>query len=345
MADYRSILSEYYQLTSDMADPSNAGKLEELGQKLADIKPFAEIAKKIISTQQEIQENLEIINDKQSDNDIKTLAQSEIQKLNKNLSELETEFKLLQKQQNNPEDKLPAILEFRPAAGGDEAKIWVEDLKRMYTRFAESIGLKTSIIETNTIIISGKPKIKKLPQGAYGIFKYESGVHRVQRIPTTESQGRIHTSTASVAVLPQIKNKNIQIKDEDLEWQFFRSGGHGGQNVNKVNTAVRLTHKPTGIVIVSTQERYQTRNREIALQLLKSKLWEIKQEEEQKKIESERKTAVGRGMRAEKIRTYNYPQNRDTDHRINKSWYNLEEILNGELTNLITSLIENLPLT
>ena len=343
MPDYQEIVSRYQTLTQQLLDPQNSSKFETLGQELAEIKSLAEVAQTILSLQKSIKETQDIINDPHQSSDLKQLAQEELSQLNQNLQQKELEFAQLSKQQANPQDKRPAILEFRAAAGGDEAKIWAEDLKRMYIRFAESLGLKITHLDDNALKISGKAKPANLAQiGPYGIFKHEAGVHRVQRIPVTESQGRIHTSTATVAVLPQVKDQDITVKPEDLEWQFFRAGGHGGQNVNKVNTAVRLTHKPTDIVIVSTQERYQARNREIALQLLKAKLWEIKEQERLAKLESNRKAAVGRGMRAEKIRTYNYPQNRVTDHRLNKSWYNLEEIINGDLTDIILTLNQTL---
>jgi len=226
-----------------------------------------------------------------------------------------------------------ATMEIRAGAGGDEAKIFAEDLMRMYTRFLSTKKFKVEPIHSGVIRIKGK--------GAYGLLKYESGVHRVQRVPSTESQGRIHTSTASVAVLPEVPKTAIEIKDEDLDWQFYRSGGAGGQNVNKVNTAVRLTHKPSGIVVACTQERTQQRNRDIALDLVRAQLWEMEEEERMKGIETKRKAAVGRGMRSEKIRTYNYPQNRVTDHRIKKSWIELDLIMEGGIDKIITALAES----
>jgi len=233
------------------------------------------------------------------------------------------------------------ILEIRPGAGGDEAKIWANDLLRMYLRFIEQTTLKAQVIDDLVIKIKSHstfpatpPSTEPLTLTAYDLFKYESGVHRVQRVPTTEAQGRIHTSTASVAVIPEVQKTAVEIHDSDLEWSFMRAGGAGGQNVNKVNTAVRLLHKPTGITISSRQERSQAQNRELALELLRGQLWEI---QEEKKLEAEGKarSVIGRAQRAEKIRTYNYPQNRVTDHRVNKSWHNLETIIDGDLTDLL----------
>jgi len=225
---------------------------------------------------------------------------------------------------NNQSEKV--YLEIRPAAGGDEAKIWATDLMRMYMRYAAKNNWKVNPIDENVVQISGP--------NAFELLKNESGVHRVQRIPATEKRGRIHTSTATVAVLPEIKGTEIEVDPRDLEVQFYRSGGHGGQNVNKVSTAVRLTHKPTGIVIECQQERTQEQNRQIATDLLRAKLWERAEIEKEKTIAGYR-SAIGRGMRAEKIRTYNYPQNRVTDHRIKKSWGNLDAIIDGNLEKVL----------
>jgi peptide chain release factor 1 len=226
-----------------------------------------------------------------------------------------------------------AILEIRGAAGGEEAKIWGLDLLRMYIRFAENQGWKTEFLDELSIKIKGK--------GVYEALQFESGVHRVQRVPVTEKNGRIHTSTATVAVLPIIPPSQIEIRAEDLDWEFSRAGGHGGQNVNKVSTAVRLIHKPTGLVVSCRQERTQMQNRDIALELLRSRLWEMEEEKRFNQITDQRANAVGRGMRSEKIRTYNYPQNRVTDHRISKSWYELENIVNGDLNKVFEALKES----
>jgi len=225
---------------------------------------------------------------------------------------------------NNQSEKV--YIEIRSAAGGDEAKIWATDLMRMYMRYATKNNWKVNPIDESVVQISG-PNV-------FNLFKNESGVHRVQRVPTTEKRGRVHTSTATVAILPEVKGQEVNIDPRDLEVQFYRSGGHGGQNVNKVSTAVRLTHKPTGLVTQCQQERTQEQNREIATNLLRAKLWEKSEIEKEKTIAGYR-SAIGRGMRAEKIRTYNYPQNRVTDHRIKKSWGNLDAIIDGNLEKVL----------
>ena len=233
-----------------------------------------------------------------------------------------------------PESFGSVILEIRPGVGGEEAKIWAGDLLRMYSRFAELNNWLVDQLDVGVIKIKGKDAWEKL--------RYETGVHRVQRVPETEAQGRIHTSTASVVVLPEVPESQIEIKEDDLMWEFSRGGGHGGQNVNKVATAVRLTHKPTGIVVSCRQERFQEQNRKIALELLRAQLWEI-EEEKKRLVTRNQRLAIGRSMRAEKIRTYNYPQNRVTDHRIGKSWHKLDRIIDGDLEDVVSNLQSQLP--
>lgn len=223
-------------------------------------------------------------------------------------------------------------LETRGATGGEEAKIWASELSRMYLRYATKRGWKVYPLDDNTISISG--------YGAYDELKNESGVHRVQRIPATERRGRIHTSTATVVALPEVRESDVQINPNDLDWQFYHSSSQGGQNVQKVSTAVRLTHKPTGIIVTSQRERFQEANRKLAMSLLRAKLYERQEEEKMRTIAGYR-SVIGRGMRSEKIRTYNFPQDRLTDHRIKKSFGNLEGILDGNLEKIIDALKNN----
>ncbi len=288
-----------------------------------------------------------------SDPEVGSLAQEELTRLveQKRLLEQSTSFDHDESSRGRHDEvelsltDRAATMEIRSGTGGDEAKIWANDLLRMYLRFCEKLKLKTTLIDDGVIKISGSllhSPLSSLQLGPYGLFRFESGVHRVQRIPETEAHGRIHTSTASVAVLPEIAPTEIAINENELEWAFSRSGGPGGQNVNKVNTAVRLTHTPTGIVISVRQERFQQQNKIIALELLRQQLWELEQEKKLKTIEAQRLAAVGRGMRAEKIRTYNYPQNRITDHRINESWHNLESIIEGNLEEIVAECVRHM---
>lgn len=300
-------------------------------------------AQQIQALEQKISDNQELL----SDPDLSSLAKKELTKLKKQKQFLEKAAKELQDHQATDAEVAPgdhhrnAILEFRQGTGGDEAKLWAQELQRMYIRFAENIKLKVEFINDQVLKIKGATKLGGLEtkQTAYQLFKHESGVHRVQRVPVTESQGRIHTSTATLAVLPEVHKTAVKIKEEDLTWEFMRSSGAGGQSVNKTNSAVRLTHQPSGIVINARQERKQTQNREIALELLRAQLWEQKEEKRLRKIGKAR-SAIGRARRAEKIRTYNFPQNRVTDHRFKKSWYNLEEIVDGNLEEVIATTLD-----
>lgn len=282
------------------------------------------------------------------DPELADLAAMEIEDLEKQKSELEqsasTPMSANAEEEYDESTVNPniAILEIRSAAGGDEAGLFAGDLLRMYSRFALNNNWKTEELDRSEGKISQIKEviIKIVGHRAYEAFKYESGVHRVQRVPETESGGRIHTSTATVAVLPEINASEVYINPADIEFEAFRSGGAGGQNVNKVSTAVRLKHIPTGIVVTCQTERSQLQNRENAMALLRAKLWEKQEAERLGSITEARKAFVGTGMRNEKIRTYNFPQNRITDHRISKSWYNLEGIMEGNLESVIKALRE-----
>jgi len=262
---------------------------------------------------------------------LRELAQKEIDELKAQKQNILATFENTNNEiEGGDLDKRNVIIQISGAAGGEEAKLWGEELLRMYSRYAQLKGFKVEAL--------GEDVIKVIGKGAFELFKYEAGVHRVQRIPTTEKRGRVHTSTATVSVLPELEDIDLHINPEDVEFEAFRAGGHGGQNVNKVSTAVRLKHKPTGIAVTCQTQRFQAQNRELALEMLRAKLWEMEVEKKHQEIAGLKATQVGRGMRAEKIRTYNFSQDRLTDHRINKSWSNLEVILDGNLDKILEEM-------
>lgn len=272
---------------------------------------------------QELEQKIEETKALLSDPALAELTQMELNDLEAQKKVIEESLQASKEKNEDNFDERNIILEVKGAAGGDEAKLWAEELLRMYSRFSQRRGFTVERLDEYVIKISGR--------NAFGELKYEAGVHRVQRIPETEKRGRVHTSTATVSILPELEDIDLHIAPEDITFDAFRSGGHGGQNVNKVSTAVRIVHKPSGIVVTASAERSQNQNREIAMKLLRAKLWEIEVEKQQTQIASLRATQVGRGMRAEKIKTYNFPQDRLTDHRINRSWKNLPEILDGDI--------------
>lgn len=283
---------------------------------------------------QELEKKIEDTKSLFADPALREMAEKEVQELELQKRQLEESLAQNTQSQQDSLDDRNVIIEVSGAAGGEEAKLWAQELLRMYSRFAQIKGFKIEVLDESVAKIVGR--------GAFGFFKYEAGVHRVQRIPATEKRGRIHTSTATVSVLPELEDIDLHISPEDIEFEAYRSGGHGGQNVNKVSTAVRLRHKPTGIVVTCQTQRFQAQNRQIAMEMLRAKLWEIEVEKQQREVSELRSTQVGRGMRAEKIRTYNFPQDRLTDHRINKSWHNLEGILDGGLDDVVYSASESI---
>lgn len=274
-----------------------------------------------------------------SDPEMASLAFEEINNLKKQKEELEkhvdTSVFETQTYEEKPDtrsslDTRNAIIEIKGAAGGDEASIFARELLRMYMRYCERHNIRFELIDEDSI--------KIVSRNAFGMFKYETGVHRVQRVPLTEKRGRVHTSTAVVSILPELADVDLHIRPEDIEFDAYRSGGHGGQNVNKVSTAVRLKHVPSGIVVTAQTERSQIQNRENAMSLLRAKLWEVEVEKQHQEIAELKSTQVGRGMRNEKIRTYNFPQDRVTDHRIGKSYHNLPTFMDGEIDEMLSDL-------
>lgn len=266
--------------------------------------------------------------------------QQKIKELSREYGKVEKELREAERRSNQGDKSPDVIMEIRAGAGGQEAALFAQELFLMYSRFAQKQGWNVVVLDESKSDLGGQKEVvlEISGEGVYETLRRESGVHRVQRIPETEKSGRIHTSTASVAVLPKAREIDIEIKLQDIEMEFSRSGGAGGQNVNKVETAVRIIHKPTGIAVRSQESRSQQKNRERAMEILRSKLLSIKTEEEHKKTSSERRQQIGTGDRSEKIRTYNFPQDRVTDHRIKKSWHNLPSLMEGNIEEMLGSL-------
>jgi peptide chain release factor 1 len=328
-----------YELANNNALITDAQAYAKAIKEYRSLSPVVEKYREYKKTQQNIEDAMYLLGES-DDEGMRELAQDELKESKARLEELSGELTLLLIPRD-PNDDKNVIVEIRAGAGGEEAALFAAVLFRMYSMYAASVGFKVSVASANETELGGYKEISFSVEGdgAYSRFKFESGVHRVQRVPETESQGRIQTSTATVAVLPEVEDVEIEIKDSDLIFESCKSSGAGGQHINKTESAVRLTHKPSGIVIECQEERSQFKNKDKALKMLRAKLYDIKQREQSEKVASDRKSQVGTGDRSEKIRTYNYPQNRVTDHRIGLTLYSLEDFLNGNIGGMIDSLI------
>ena len=335
------IEKRYEELTREMARPevaSDIKRLQVLARERASVEDLVNDYRQYQATTRSLKETRAMLHD-ELDEEMRTLAKQEIESLEAKQERLLSELRLglLPRDENDEKD---VIVEIRAGAGGDEAALFAADLFRMYSRYSQSKGWAVDIIDSNESSIGGFKEIifEVKGRGAFSRLKYERGVHRVQRVPVTESSGRIHTSTATVAVLPEASEVEVSINPDDLRTDIFHSGGAGGQNVNKVATAVRITHLPTGIVAVCQDERSQLRNRQKAMAVLRARLLDIEQRKQEAAITEQRRSQVGTGDRSEKIRTYNFPQDRITDHRIGLTLHNLPQVMEGELDRLIDTL-------
>jgi peptide chain release factor 1 len=333
---------EYKSLEEEMGKPEIIGgpRYLEISQKYARLRKIMEPYDRLKTFDQAIAEAQGLLKDNDnSDGELRALAQEELAQAEPARDRLLEEIRLLLVPED-PRDANNAIVEIRGGAGGDESALFAAELFRMYRKYSEMHRLNIDLLEAHATPLGGFKQVtfSVVGNGAYGKFKFESGVHRVQRVPDTEASGRVHTSTITVAVLPEVEDIDIVLKDEDLEISTFRSSGPGGQNVNKVESAVRIVHKPTGLVVACQEERSQHKNKEKALKLLRARLQERSEEEQQQKQSQQRRIQIGSAARSEKIRTYNFPQNRVTDHRIGLTLHELPEVMEGNIAELIEAL-------
>lgn len=339
-----AIIARFGEITNQLAAPdilNDYKRFSELSREHKRLESIVKVAEEYLTVSKNLRENKEILSTPGMDAELKELAASELDDLSQTKEQMEADLQVLLLPRD-PNDDKNCIVEIRAGTGGDEAGIFAGDLFRMYQRFADKKGWQTEVIDFNESERGGYKEIVFSLAGeeAFGMMKYESGVHRVQRVPETEASGRIHTSAATVAILPEVDDVEVHINENDLRIDIFRSGGKGGQNVNKVETAVRMVHLPTGIVVQCQEERSQLKNRQKAMKVLRARLYEFELEKQQSELSSSRKDMVKSGDRSDKIRTYNYPQNRLTDHRLegDAKNYALQEVVNGEIEPVIRQL-------
>ena len=338
-----SIEKRFEEINEELCNPSilsDQNKYKSLMKELKNLTPIVEKYREYKSQEKNMQEAKEILEESGIEKEFKEMAESEIETAKENINKISDELKILLLPKD-PNDDRNVIIEIRGGAGGEEAALFSGVLFRMYNMYAQERRWKVEILNSNETQLGGFKEIGFMisGEGAYSRLKFESGVHRVQRVPDTEAQGRVHTSTVTVAVLPEAEDVEIDINPTDLQIDTYRAGGAGGQHVNKTESAIRITHLPTGLVVECQDERSQYKNKDKAMKVLKSRLLEAKRAEQESAVAEERRSQVGTGDRSERIRTYNYPQSRVTDHRIGLTLYKLEDILNGDLDEIIDALI------